>query len=908
MKNTTKFFLLLFIIIGSIFMVSDISAATLTQEKTSFKFMRKYPGHPYDSEDFKNYYIDGVVAYCIEPRVHEGTNDYLDGIWSDTGLPESIKDRVILIAYYGYTYPNHQTNKMRMATQAMIWETIMGPESWVKFSTDYWNKGTIINIDEERATIESLIASHTIKPSFNGQSYELKMGEYITLNDTNGVLDQYDITVSNAIFTQNGNELTITPTSDGTITIRMVKKMNYDSNYKIFFGDGIQNILAVGNSDPVLASTTITVKSLSKIELHKLDKENNTSAPQGQATLEGAVYGVYTLDGTLVTTLTTDANGYAISDEILTVGDYYVKEITHSNGYLIDESKTFFSTTTNNPIVSVTVYEEVVKNRISILKQYSYVNGNSSFLNAESNVKFEISYLNGDKYATITTDKNGYASIDLPYGKWLFHQVNTETGYEKIYDFYVTVDYNSESTHYYNILNNKISAYLQVIKYDEETGKNIALANTTFKIFNEDTNQYVSQYVAGVVHDEFSTDENGLFTTYLKLEAGNYKLYEIKAPNGYLISNEGLSFTIGSDSEYNYSNYGATIVVKFPNTSIKGIIEINKKGEDIVYDHNGFSYIEKPLEKVSFNIYADEDILSPDKKTIYYKKGTLIQTIITNKNGYAVTKQLPIGKYLVVEVKTDSEHSLDTNKYKVQISQIDDKTPLVYKVLNLKNYLKKGDFELTKIDLSTGEAIPNTTFEIYNINDELIFTGTTDKLGKILVKGLRLGKYYFIETNAPEKYILNQEKGYFEILNDGEIIKSKVSNKAKEGKLLLTKVDSSTGKRLPNAVFEIYDEETGKLICRKTTDANGNIELKLKYGKYSVLEIEAPEGFSRVPDKTFFEILEDEQIIELTMTNEQIITDVPSTEKNNSFLLKILPIVFAGIGVGLLLYAKNGKK
>ncbi len=151
----------------------------------------------------------------------------------------------------------------------------------------------------------------------------------------------------------------------------------------------------------------------------------------------------------------------------------------------------------------------------------------------------------------------------------------------KIYDFFITVDENSELEQSYNILNNKLSAYLQVFKIDSETGKTIALANTTFKILNVDTNQYVSQFVGGKVYSEFKTDESGKLVTYLKLEAGNYKLIETSSPKSYLINTDGLLFSIGNDTHYSYTTYGAFITVNFKDTPIKGQVEVNKTGEKI---------------------------------------------------------------------------------------------------------------------------------------------------------------------------------------------------------------------------------------------------------------------------------------------------------------------------------------
>ena len=188
--------------------------------------------------------------------------------------------------------------------------------------------------------------------------------------------------------------------------------------------------------------------------------------------------------------------------------------------------------------------------------------------------------------------------MNLPYGVWKFHQVNTTTGYEKIYDFYITVNETSEKEQYYNILNNTLYAYLQVIKVDSETGKTIAIANTTFKILDTDTNQYVSQYVGGKVYSEFKTDENGKMITYLKLPAGNYKLIEVSAPNGYLKDKDGLKFTIGNDTHYSYTTYGAFITVTYKNTPIKGQLEIKKTGENLVIKDGKYTYKDKKLSAV----------------------------------------------------------------------------------------------------------------------------------------------------------------------------------------------------------------------------------------------------------------------------------------------------------------------
>ena len=684
-----------------------------------------------------------------------------------------------------------------------------------------WNQ---FNVDAEQNEINNLIAHHYDRPSFNGGVYKVQVGETITLTDTNGVLGNYNVSVSGANYRVDGNNLIITPTSSGSITLNLTKNTPYDTGYKLFVGDGIQNMLVPGTIDPVRAAVRINAY-YGEVEINKSDVETKTA--QGQATLKGAKYGVYeSSTGKLITTITTDDNGYGKSEKVLTYQDYYIQEISPSEGYLLDNNRYDIDIKGKEKIIK-DVTEKVVKNYISILKQYDYVDGKTTFLNAEAGIKFEIYYPDGRLFDTITTDKNGYATKNIPYGVWKFHQVNSTTGYEKIYDFYITVNYESEQEQYYNILNNALSAYLQVFKVDAETGKTIALANTTFKILNTDTNQFVSQYVGGKVYSEFKTDETGKFVTYLRLEAGNYKLIEVSSPKGYLINTDGVNFTIGDNTHYNYTTYGAFVTMYFSNKPIKGKIEIYKSGELFNINNGTYNYDKtKSLKGIVYNIYAEEDIKSADGNYLYYNKGDFVGKITTDEKGYAVSKELPLGKYYVVEVETNDDYVLDTTEYHIDLSEVDNKTPVVYDSLELTNILKKGTLEFTKTDLVNGDVIPNTIIEVYTIDDELIFTGKTDENGKVKIDNLKTGKYYILEKEAATGYLITDEKVVFEIKENGEVVKAEMKDKPITGTLVFSKVDVSTSEPLPNTLIEIYNAETDELVYSGRTDENGQITIE----------------------------------------------------------------------------------
>ena len=904
-KFTTTLLLAIGLLVGFTVNAQAVNAATLNMSYSDYWYDRaKADGSEHHSWHFTLYDMDGEVAYCIQPNVKEGTH-YNQGSWEDTGLSNSIKERILLIGYYGYTYPGHQTLQYRAATQGMIWDTIVGGGANTTFHTARWAKGDTFDVSNEKAQIEDLIAHHYDRPSFNGGVYKAQVGETITLTDTNNVLSNYSASVSGADYSIDGNKLIIKPTRSGSIDLTLTKNMPYSSSYKLFVGDGIQNMMVPGTTDPVIAKIRVNSYT-SFVEGHKKDSE--TGNAQGQATLKGAEYGVYeTSTGRLVTTVVTDENGYFKSNAVLSWNDYYLQEIKPSEGYELDTTR-YNVDIKGKESASVDVVEKVIKNYVSILKQYEQVDGNTTFLNAEKGITFEIYYPNGKKYGEIKTDKNGYASLNLPYGVWKFHQVNTTTGYEKIYDFYITVNETSEKEQYYNILNNTLYAYLQVIKVDSETGKTIAIANTTFKILDTDTNQYVSQYVGGKVYSEFKTDENGKMITYLKLPAGNYKLIEVSAPNGYLKDKDGLKFTIGNDTHYSYTTYGAFITVTYKNTPIKGQLEIKKTGENLVIKDGKYTYKDKKLSGVTFEIYAEEDIKSADGNHLYYEKGTKVDTITTDKNGYAISKKLPLGKYYLIEVKTQDEYVLDSNKHYFELKEVNDETPIVFESYSNLNYLKKGTLEFTKKDLVNGDVIPNTIVEIYNENNELIFTGKTDKDGKVIITDLKVGKYYIIEKEAATGYTITDEKIYFELKENGEITKAEMKDKPITGTLEFTKTDVSTGEPLPNTLIEIYNEKD-ELIFSGRTDENGKITIpEIRYGKYYILEKEAPEGYTLNPERMYFEILEDGKVVKAIMTDEKVVIEVPSTGINDTHIIEIAGALFVLGGIGVIVYVKKKKQ
>ena len=452
----------------SIFAISLISSTqvfalsnNLTMNKTTTYYNRYGSDGNNASWYWTKYNFENRTAYCIEPGVKEGTS-YNQGDWNNTGLNNNIRTRVYLLAYYGYDYPGHQTDSYRMATQAMIWEAVLGNTS-VSFSTGRWNAGDQIDVSAERNQIESLIANHYTRPSFNGQTINLNVGETTTLTDTNNVLEKFDISVSGAEYSVNGNTLTIKPTQVGDIQIRMIKKTYTSEAPVIFYGDGIQNMVVGGAIDPVVSS--ISIHSVGgKLNISKKDLDNRNNTPQGDAKLAGTVYGLYDETGKLIEKLTITEAESIQSNTLPSLGRFYIQEITPGEGYQLDDTKYYFNSTLDNINASLELFDKVINRNYDITKVYA--DAETKIMTPEPNVEFGFFNSKGVLYKKATTDSNGRLVINLVYGKYTVKQLTSTPNYEKVDDFEIEVKEMGDVV-YKVISNAEISSKLKVVKIDK---------------------------------------------------------------------------------------------------------------------------------------------------------------------------------------------------------------------------------------------------------------------------------------------------------------------------------------------------------------------------------------------------------------------------------------------------------
>lgn len=747
-------------IISSIFMFTFIKtekvyAVEIKKEASGWYYERaKKDGSENYSGTLQNYSLSGEVAYCIEPTVSDNGSVSLS-TWAKTGLSDNIKERVLLIGYYGYTYPGHKTKKYRAATQCMIWEAIMGSGSWCKINTKRWSAGTNIDLSAERKEINRLISEHSKTVSFNGEIYKVQVGETLNLTDTNNILSNFSVAADNAEYNVNGNNLSLKPYTDKA-TISFTKNQAYSSDYKIFVGNKVQNQIVPGNVDPTIARIRLNTY-YGGVELTKEDSETKT--PQGDATLKGAEYGIYNKNDELITKLTTDESGKATSEQVLAYGEYYIKEISPSNGYLLDENKyEFESKGTEN--YSLNVKEQVIKANININKYYLPFETNEK--TPEDNVNFDLLDSKGNKIKELITDENGVISFNLPYGKYKIHQISTKKGFKYASDF----EFSIESTNDINkeIIDEEVVAKLKVIKIDKDTKQVIKRANIKFKIYDVNNKEYICQMVNDKKICEYKTDSNGIMITPKPLSSGKYKLTEVdEAIDGYTWNNESVLFEIAENTKLKTDNEeGILFETKFENKRVLGNLEITKYGEELNYLEQGYEYNKINLSGVKIGLYQNDK---------------LIKEYTTNEEGKITIKNLELGKYIIKELETINNHVLDNSEYMVDIKYKDQYTKVVNYKLTINNYLPKGTLEFTKTNISRSKALPNTLMEIYTLEDDkLIFSGRTDKDGKIIIEDLPIGKYYLLEKEAPKGYVINPNKQEFEILENGQIVVSEMQD------------------------------------------------------------------------------------------------------------------------------------
>lgn len=584
----------------------------------------------------------------------------------------------------------------------------------------------------------------------------------------------------------------------------------------------------------------------------KEDKETGAE-PQGDAKLSGATYGLYAAetivypdgrgtvtyagDDNITSTQGTDFVSTGVPAEkdalLATVktgeqaefnfgnlyfGNYYIREIEASEGYLLDETiypVNFREAQDTHHDISLNtkVVETVKKQAFEIIKvstdgastETDYVKGAEFTVKLQSDID-KNGWDNAKTHDVLVTDEKGYAlSKELPYGKYLVRETKVPKDLYKTKDFTVTVTEDSREPQQWRVFNDgPFKAYIRIVKKDAENGNTVLLPGVTFKIKNTDTDEYVEQKVGDKKISEFTTDETGTITTPLQLKYGNYAVEEITAPEGYVITEESFPLEVTTDGLLKVSediDGDPVIEVVVENQPVKGSITIEKSGEvltSIVYDtiidrilseltdenrSVDFGYEEQPLAGAVFHVIAVEDIYTPDHQTdengnrileviggVPASKGAIVATLTTDEKGEASLDNLPLGKYQVVEVQPPKGFAICEEPKEITLSYADEHTEIIYGEAEFVNARVKPELSLIKTDGVTAYPVAGATYGIYTKEDilsaagevlvkadDLVDTAVTDENGKAVFEAdLPLGLYYVKEVESPAGYLLDE--------------------------------------------------------------------------------------------------------------------------------------------------------
>lgn len=666
-------------------------------------------------------------------------------------------------------------------------------------------------------------------------------------------------------------------------------------------------------------SHTFTNKRVNAtIDLVKEDSETGNSA-QGDAVFEGAIYGLYAREdinhpdgrsGVLykkdeqVATLTTDKAGKA-SVSNLYLGKYYLKEITPPVGYLLDEEEHDVNCNYEGDQVetvkrNTVSKEDVIKQPFQLIKAADNDKtdadllkgaGFSAYLISSLTVKDDGSYdftnatpivLTEDGKTEMFTDERGYAcSIPIPYGRYIVRETTTPHNFMPVDDFIVTVTENSTTPQVWRVLlDDEFKAKLKIVKQDDETKQPVLLANTEFKVYDLDAKKYVEQvttYPNTVVHKSYFTDENGYLILPESLKCGNYRIEEVSAPDGYTQNTQYVEIKVDKNTAYQMDSVSgdAIITVTYENHPVKGKLVIHKSGETLKSFKKDFVYEETSLEGAEFEIYAAEDIFTPDHQVdeqgnrhVIYAKDTLVKTVTTNKNGEAVIKDLPLGKYRVKETKAPAGFVLNPDSQEVSFIYKDQNTLEIEEKLEFSNERQKVELSVEKQDAETGKALKGATFGLYNKEaissgdkvivkaDTLLQEITSNEKGKAaFTLDLPLGRYYVKELQAPAGYVSSDEILEFDATYQGQDVKTiklKSVKKNQPTTVEVTKADITTGTELDGASMSVLDKDGNVIDSWTSVKDSPHVIKRLQVGKTYILREElAPYGYLRATDVEF---------------------------------------------------------
>lgn len=680
---------------------------------------------------------------------------------------------------------------------------------------------------------------------------------------------------------------------------------------------------AVVNDEPT-GEITITKIDIDTGNENRVDRKSH----HGDASLKGAVYtlyaqnDIYNKKGTIkyfskdeqIATFTFNEYGKAsvkitnsstpaeigINGSTLTglpMGSYYSKETVVPNGYTQDTNiytytLSYKDSTTEVIKVNGTVKNTVQKAPFEVIKVSTNNNTTAEtiagaeftailtkyvdFYGSFDEAKKHLNEFAKDEYSIFKTGDDGHGvSGLLAYGEYTVNETYTPSAeIETVEQFYVTIDRDSK-TPIKELVENDLpfEAYIKLQKQDKNTGKFVTYSNATFELYklNEDTNKWeqVKCKVGNQYYTSWTTNNEGIARTETKLEAGNYKVTEIKVPTGFIQIDGELTFKVDKrNSTLNYDeDWDAWITVTIQNEQPKGNLKLNKK-VNLKEDIDTTMIKDIDFTKISFELVAKENVIDYADGSVIYEKGKVIGKYNLKEDGTLTIENLPMGKYYLKELTTIDGAVLDQTEYDVIFEQTDTTTKEYTVKLNIEN--ETTCIEISKTDITGEEELVGAKLTVIDENNEVVDSWTsTEKTHKI--EGLIVGKTYILrEEIAPDGYVKASEIK-FTIKNTNEIQKVTMIDKIVE----MTKEDIG-GKEVEGAELKVVDKD-GKIVDSwiSTNEAH-RIKGLIEGESYTLYEDYAPDGYVISNEVTFTVTTEKEtqKVVMIDKTVEVLKTDI----------------------------------
>lgn len=807
--------------------------------------------------------------------------------------------------------------------------------------------------DRQKASVSVVKQDDTTKNPLSGGIYGLYAAEDIA--DVSGsVVVRKDTLIEKAATGNDGNAVyqADLPINHSYYVKELQAPENYFRNSEDVFSFRFQY------TNDKQASVTFThtfenERVNATIHLVKKDKETGRET-QGDAAFEGAVYGVYAREniihpdgktgilykaGSQVATMTVDKKGDA-SVEDLYLGKYYIKEITPPVGYLIDEGEYDLECSYEGDLVKTVERntessEQVMKQPFQVIKAANNGKtdadllkgaGFTAYLKSSLKTNPDGSYdfasakpvvLTADGKTEMFTDAKGYAcSIPLPYGTYLVKETTTPHNYKPVDDFIVSISENhpDEPQIWRILLDDEFKAKLKIVKKDDETKRPVLVAGTEFKIYDLDHKKYVEQvttYPITVTHKSYFTDSQGYLILPNNLSIGHYRIEEVTAPDGYTLNQNYVEIAVDSNTAYQMDSVSGDVVIEvdYENHPVKGKLTVYKKGEMLAGFNKDFIYEEQFLKDAVFEVYAAEDIYSPDyqkdadgNRIVVYAKDTLVTTITTGEDGMAVAENLPLGAYRVVEKTAPEGFVLNPEAAEVVFVYEGQDTPVVEQEVTVGDERQKVAVTVEKQDAENGAVVAGAVFGIYNKEDitadgkviveadTLLQEMTSDEKGQAgCTLDLPLGSYYVKELKAPAGFVSSNEVLDFDASYQGQDVETVVLKAVKKNQpttVEITKSDITTGTELDGASLKVLDKD-GNVVDEWTSvkDAPHVIKRLVAGETYTLREEFAPYGYLKATDITF--TVEDNGDVQKVEMKDEVPTGLLIINKKGEFLDKV---------------------